>query len=261
MPTRAESGFVPLPKVEREQPEDRIKVALNLPTYLDQDRVGVNLSEIRRLCDWGGIRELRIIGKTDGETSQVIPEVNGINSDGSASASKKMAKVDVPTSTSDMNSFMPKKGSRIAYRWVAARVDVNNNEIAARTAEKPGGAHSVGNWAEELDKGIKLPIRQIGHRNLLTTPESGDKTDYTFLTFIPALYVIQNLAQNSSELILPEALFYCMLIALANKAYGVTLPYNSRFSLTPGFQFDRAAVLSILSRTSTIVGELGKDKK
>jgi hypothetical protein len=86
MSARIESGFVPLPKVEQEQPEDKIKIILNLPPYVDQDRIGVNLTGISKLCRLGGIRQLVVIGKTDEETSHVIPEISGMNSDGSAIA-------------------------------------------------------------------------------------------------------------------------------------------------------------------------------
>ncbi len=258
MSSRIESGFVPLPKVEQEQPEDNIHILLNLPGYVDQDRIGVNLTGIANLCDLGGIRPLRVFGKTGEETSHVIPEIVGINSDGSAMASKKIAKVTVPTFEMRLRNSSW-RNRWIAERWIRLNINMNVDEIGQRVSEQSGGVHSAKNWATELDRGFKTPIRTAGNQNLLHDLEFGDKIHlvgtggYTIL----ALLV--------SEIFRPDSrLFYaagCVIINTVPSFIESRINPGYRFSLFPGFQVDRAIALGITSRTRNLIKDLNSEKK
>jgi hypothetical protein len=256
-----ERGFVPLPKVEREQPEENIKILLGLPDYVDQDRIGVNLPGIARLCKLGGIRPLIIIGETEKETSHVIPEIVGINSDGSAMASKKAAKVTVPTfdANSDNSSLQHKL---VATRWVGLNVSMNIDEIALRASEKSEGVHSAANWARELDKGFKVPIRRAGNQNLLHGLEQADKIDMGAIILNLGLFTILLPFISGQEPINPLVVVPISIAAFKFLETGDKNKYpDYRFSILPGYQIDRAIALGILSRTRILIKDLYQNKK
>ena len=260
MASNIEKGFIPLPKVEQEVTDETIIMSLNLPDYVDQDRIGVNLAGISKLCKLGGITHLVVIGNTGEETSHVVPEVAGVNSDGSASLSKKIEKVIVPTfETNPMHNG--KDNETISTRTIGLYVDINVDELGNRIAETSEGVHSPKAWAKELDKGIKTPIRKAGNQNLLHHLESFDKTDFRVMAFMTgltiAVYIPVYSVFDPHSLILPgELAVYRMFSALTRKEHP-----DFRFSLFPGFQVDRAIALGIMGRTKTLIKDLRQDKK
>jgi hypothetical protein len=263
MPSTIERGFVPLPKVEQEQPEDNIGIYLNLPSYVDQDRIGVNLRDIAGLCKLGGIRQLLVIGQTDKETSHVIPEVSGLQADGSATASSKMAKVIVPTFEARMDDLGWGRTDRIETRWIGLSVNMNMDEIALRVSEKTGGLHATKNWTKELDKGFKTPIRKAGNQNLLHNLESFDKFTLGLMgAVVGGVEAIEELGGGQASLE-RVALFAFVYTFVAKVDDASTLRGNPdhRFSIFPGPQIDRAIALSILSRTRTLIKDLYQEKK
>lgn len=261
MTSAIERGFVPLPKVEREQPEDNIRILLNLPDYVDQDRIGVNLAGIARLCRLGGIQTLIVIGNTGEETSHVIPEVVGLNSDGSAVASKKIAKVTVPTFETKMYDATW-RNQQIASRWIRLNINMNIDEVALRVSEEQEGVHSVKNWTQELDGGFKVPIRRAGNQNLLHDLGSLDRQVYAGLGLITALFAGLELANNGSPDLGLDILKLGAAIAVTRAPLLIEalVNQNYRFSIFPGHQVDRAVALGILSRTKTLIKDLHPDK-
>ncbi len=253
--SRIESGFIPLPKVEQEQPENNLEIRLNLPSYVDQDRIGVNLTNIVKLNDWGGIRRLRVVGKYDMDKSTEIPEIVGVNSDGSAIASKKAAKVEVPTFESfSMNSDW--HSSYIANRWKSVAINLNLDEITQTVREKPEGVRSAKSWARELDGGIKHPIRAEGHKNLLHDMESLDKYGLANIAFIGGFFSAVSYVFHGE--ITPSTFAGAWVGNRLVSLVYAKLDSNFRFSLVPGYQVDRAAILSVVSRTKTVVKDLGE---
>jgi hypothetical protein len=263
MSARVESGFVPLPKVEQEQPEDRIRITLNLPGYVDQDRIGVNLTGISKLCRLGGIRQLVVLGKTDEETSHVIPEVSGMNSDGSAMASKKMAKVTVPTFESSVHDYS-RRNKWIGDRWITLNVNMNVDEIGLRVSENEGGVHSPKNWARELDKGLRTPIRKAGDQNLLHDLESSDKNGYFVMAYSAAIAIPLTISLARGTFNPELGLVYLLATIAGNRLREKILTLKDqdhRFALFPGFQVDRAIALGITSRTRNLIKDLSPEKK
>lgn len=252
-----EKGFVPLPKVEQEQPEENIQVLLNLPDYVDQDRIGVNLAGVAKLCKLGGIKQLIVIGSTTGETSHVVPEITGFSSEGRVIASRKVAKVTFPTF--EMNTQNSNwRNTSISTRAIELTIDVNVNEIALRVSDKPEGIHSVLNWAKELDNGLKSPIRRAGNQNLLHGLEESDKV-------VRACY-LGFWGTTAGLLLLNPSEYNSVASIFAFTAVGGFLKMvelielrshpDYRYSLFSGPQVDRAIALGILSRTTTLIKDL-----
>ena len=251
--SRIESGYVPLPKVEQEQPEDNIEIRLNLPAYVDQDRIGVNLTQIAKLNHLGGIRRLSIVGKSGMDTSFESVGVVGINSDGTATASKKITRVSVPESVSHSRNSGWEPYS-LSFRWKNVGVNVNLDEISQNLKESTEGVRSSSGWAKHLDKGIKNPIRTEGHRNLLHDLEIGDKIDYGVM--VVALGSINAITYLTAHQLSPGAIIGFVLGNRTAAFLKFRKDPNYRFSCVPGYQLDRAAILSIQSRLRTVVKDL-----
>jgi hypothetical protein len=258
MPARVESGFVPLPKVEQEQPEDNIKIYLNLPVYVDQDRIGINLSGIARLCELGGIRPLIVLGQTSQDTSHVLLEVAGLNSDGSAIASKKMTKVAVPLFEADSQNST-RHPVTIAERWKGTRININVAEMGHRVSDQATGVQSTENWTRELNALFKGSIREAGNQNLLHNLEPLDKLFY--LTSLIAYG--STLAEWGLGSELPFPVFVSASVAsffvfggFFNAVRYAAYNPDHRQSIFLGFQVDRAIALGVTSRTRTLVKDL-----
>jgi hypothetical protein len=253
---RKESGFIPLPKIEQEQPEEDLEIKLNLPQYVDQDRIGINTSNIIKLNNWGGIRTLRVVGRYDMETSILIPETAGINSDGSANASKKVTKVEKPTFEGYSSDYNWDTFS-IANRWKNVEINLNIDEIGQRIKDKPEGIRSSKNWTRELDSGINRPLRAEGHKNLLHDLEFLDKYSYRNIVIVGGL-ISSIYYANSGHLTLGGFLGFYLGDRIVTLVKSINKP-ELRLSLFPGYQIDRAVVLSAMSRLKTIVKDLGSD--
>lgn len=255
--TPIERGFVPLPKVEQEQPEENIQILLNLPDYVDQDRIGVNLAGIAKLCKLGGIKQLIVIGSTNGETSHVVPQITGLDSEGRAVASRNVAKVTFPTF--EMNAQNSNwRNTSISTRARNLTIDVNVNEIALRVSDKPEGIHSVLNWTKELDNGLRSPIRKAGNQNLLHGLEESDRVVRAcYLGFWGTTAGLLLLNPNEYN---PAASIFAFT-AVGGFLKMVELIElrrhpDYRYSLFSGPQVDRAIALGLLSRMKTLIKDL-----
>ena len=252
--SRVESGFVPLPKVEQEQPESKTFYHLNLPDYVDQDRIGVNLTEVEKLKGLGGIELLLVVGNTDLETSSESHEIHGINSDGSASASKKVSKTVIPVFDSDslqLDTFSMENRPRVSV------TQLNVSEISQRVREDGGNIRETKSWVSEIDEGIKGGIRKEGHQNLLHDPKGNDKFIFTIYGVTIASDAYDYI--NTGDIGVSMAAIYYALNRSINLLYSRIDPYE-RFSFVPGFQLDRAAILSIQSRLKHVVKDLHEEK-
>src|SRR4030067_2684274 len=115
--TEIEKGFFPLTEVQDENIEG-IRISLNLPEWIDQDRIGVSLRGIYKMCQMGGIETIKILGSTDGEVSTYTPNLVGINPDGAGIAGKVGLKTEAPlfSSSKDISgNALP-----ASYSWINA---------------------------------------------------------------------------------------------------------------------------------------------
>lgn len=259
MAVNIERGFLPLPKIDKAEPIGGIAVNLNLPLEVDQDRIGINLAGIRELCNLGGISEITIIGSTGGETSHTVSEITGHNSDGSPITMGKVTKVIVPPFASNSHDAT-RSDSGVAERWVQLKIDANIGEIESRVSEKGEGEYSTRNWTRELNSGLKASIRETGTQNLVCRPEPTDKLVYQNYALVAGAFTGATLFTNGEF----NSLSYFALAWGIHRGYSLYQAYNDRnhrFALFPGLQFDRAILLNLDSRFTTLVKDLYKNKK
>lgn len=253
--SNVEKGFVPLPKVEQEQPAENILFELNLPSFVDQDRIGVHLRRIERQMSISGIKTLVVRGSGDVERGQDQVEVTGINPDGSALASKVKAGTRRKSSSSSRGyeSDSP-VGIYISTRQTNLEVSVKNGEIGDEISGRGRSLREVPEWSKELNMALGREIRARGTENLIRDTSWLEKTLLSFyVTFDlaivqdPALFIRAMIIQN---------MFTRLLVFLREGKEGYF-----RHSLFFGPQLDRALILQALSRGQKIIKDLhSKDK-
>ena len=259
-----EKGFIPLRKVEEEQPLDKVRITLNLPPLVDQDRIGVNLARIDSLCRLSGIENLIVLGKTDEETSKVIPLVVGVNSDGSAVASKSLVKTDVPP----YNSVFSGEEGYMSSRNIKLRININVDEVAQRAAEAKMGVRDPKVWAQNVDEGLRHSIRSVGTDNLIRNPDRFTKGFYLIsLPLNAGINSVSDLINNghlTEQPAINTMVFYALIrgvYLVSEVAQKIISKENIRYSVFIGPQLDRAAVLQLKTRTQKLVKDLHPDKK
>ena len=252
--TNIEKGFIPLPKVEQEQLSDKLMVNLNLPPYVDRDRIGIDLERIHRLCRIGGIGRILLIGNSGQETSHTVPQLVGFNSDGSALASKAVAIVSAPV----FDQKVVQNGNRTDSRVVDIMVNANIDEIGLRVADSREGLRSASEWAKQLDGGLKKTVRKVGTSNVIRNrpylwPDFG-------AVYSSTATVIFSLGGNINELSFMLNTFAYGMSRLHSKLIS---EQNSdhRFSFIPGPQIDRAIWLNLVLATGKLIKDMYPDKK
>lgn len=253
--SRVESDFIPLPRVEQEQPSEYGEIRLNLPPFVDQDRIGVNVSRMDSLSRLSGFKRLTILGKTGEETSETMPNIVGLNPDGSAMASKSVAKLSVPTFDSMSQTAYESRSQRRAN----VTIGINIDEIAEKNRILGNDARSPKLYIKEVDKAVRTGIRTEGNHNLV-----GKHT-------LNWLDLLNDTLMNYNLFVAPfsAAAERWDVFSIQSFVVGLNgfirimrwkMP-NGRLSYFLGPELDRAAVLQVKARTQKIVSDLHPEKK
>jgi hypothetical protein len=255
-----EKGFFPLREVEDREIEG-IKVSLNLPDYVDSDKIGVNLRGIYRLCRMGGIGAIRIIGSMDGDISTYAPDIVGMNSDGAAEAGKRGLKRKAPLFHGEPRLVSQKLPSECS--WLDTTINVNLREIKCRILDKKNKKlREPGNWTDDLDKALRTGISSEGTRHLIKDVTENQKGRMLGIAIFFASwdYVDIQLSHASPKIIFPAFIAQLTTLGAAAKVLD-RFDYRKhngarKFSLFYGPHFDRAILLKIMSKTNRLIKEL-----
>jgi len=270
--SKVESRYTPLPQAS----SPLVKFELNLPPYIDQNQIGVNLKAIHSLCRLGGIEHLRIISNTKGDTSTEIPQTAGYDSQGSAYGSSKISRNIVSPQDS---SFGPSwYGPIHAADWIGATIDVNINEVIFRMNNdkrwKNKGIRSLESWSHFLNQAMKQEVSTIGTKNLM----SGLRTnDGVAMIIIDGLTTATGFGFPFPQFLGLSPLESGPMIVMAGNAFANMVTWRFyelnqnrwsnvesnryRLSLFYGIQPDRALALQLLAKTSTLVKSLEMQTK
>ena len=252
--SRIEKGFYPLSKIEEEEMPN-LKFDLNLPEYVDKDRIGINLKGIYQMCRVGGIRTLYVAGQS-GETSSYTPTIVGRSEDGTGYAGKTGIAKKVPTYSS---SYEKATGNLpFQAKWIDAQVQLNLTEMSDRIQV----VRSTREWSGELNEALRNGISENGQSHLLFGPDSIDKLRFGVAMGVGAIV--------GSDESLPSGVGSAVGIAIVNAFFNVgdnrrywreqawqsgeSDPF--RWSFFNGIQLDRVAALRGLAKVRTLVKEL-----
>lgn len=182
IPPADSPSFVPWNEVE----SDRLKIAIQIPDFVDTEKIGVNLAEIERLCDLAGIKEI-IIKPHKIDQDNPSPIVIGHTGGGEALGGF----VNSSIKTNEMeNQPIPLEVKGLKPRIQSIlQIGVDMEALKEFVVGSEEGLRSVKVWADKFDSIMKDSLSSAGRENLLS-PNFG----LEFLTFIYPAYVVLNTA-------------------------------------------------------------------
>lgn len=259
-----ENRFVPLSEANT----SRLRTVVDLPFGIE-DSIGLNVPRTHLLCQVAGFRFLRIETDWEGETSQVVPQIVGVNSQGGAYAGAASIK-----RVSACNYEYKGRDGLYTWkqaRWSDLRLTFNVNEIQQRIMDSGNNVREVGLWSQEINTALKQGIVRAGVRHLVFGLDASEKV-LTAVNYSSQL----NLATDFSLLIRSPGFHALNFPLLMIEFIGVSIIFNvfhsvnygrerggsgRRLSLFMGPELDRAAVLSVLSRTQPLVREIAEENR
>lgn len=269
-----EKGFVPLPEAKT----DQVRMQLELPSFVDKHKIGVNLRSIHKLCQIGGIHQLMIAGIDNDETSHATPTILGFNAQGNAFAGKTGEKTDAPLQRAQSVSDNDVSHLELpaAMNWKHTLIIMNMNEVRAKISNDTrwsDGVRSTDAWSHYMNKGIKDGLKQEGTHHLLFDVNQRDKIYLGFIATLTLLNAsgIDIAIPFSSHLRTPTVPGIIKASAYWNALYNVFARiFDTRFNLSDkamrysffyGPQPDRALLLNILTRAKTLIKTIEESKK
>lgn len=250
-----EPGFVPLDEAISE----RARFAVTLPEFVNTDNIGVNLRGLERLANMGGIAHVRV-DTVEGDVSQFVPIIVGVNKDGTAIAGKAGVKTSVPTYTLDLEhlgslsgwtpKFLPH-----ATDWINTRVTVNTNEVKNRIKDDSkwkNGVHSTEAWAYHLNKSVKEGVTDQGIKHLTLELSKFSWGEAAIQYGLLGFFETQSTNPTWENLIFKYSILWSIMnfwsIRRAERN-----GENYRLSAFIGPQLDRALILKLMSTRTTLV--------
>lgn len=255
-----ERGFVPISDAQSE----RVMIKIPFPEFVDDQRIGVNVREIHRLCQIGGIRKIAVIGIDDLDTSRSEPQILGFNEQGSAYMGKAVSKTEAPVSLSDSGYT---EGYYHTERWTNAVIAVDMNALKERVVHDkrwPEGVRSPSAWSHYLNKGIKDGISNEGTIQLLslnpkvrlalfTAAVGLDVSGIGFPFFSTNHPHFPEITETASHYFVSSSVWNIVDRVISG---GSVKDSKARYTLFYGPEVDRAILLKILTKTRTLVKQI-----
>jgi hypothetical protein len=250
----------------------KVRVDLPLPSYIDQNQIGLHMGRVRTLCRMGGIAHLRITGHTDDETSSATPIMVGYDSLGGGYAGMLGTKVDIPTYRSSGSYMEQLLGVPHSARWVDGVVSANIDEITQRINQsEKDDIRSPEAWAKHLDEVVRKGIRDIGKKHLINGMSRNDYSHHVLNalgTYIvkSGLDIMDEISVKAPGKILLDHAAFSLIFLNFWWIFTNYLSYyptksngreeGSRLSLIYGPQIDRALILHGISAKKGVVKPL-----
>lgn len=245
---RLESGFIPLPDAQSE----KIRINLDLPSFIDKHKIGLNLSATESMMQMGGVKHLRISTETEGETTSQEVNIVGFTNQGEAFAGKAKT-TNIPTAQydSDLNNDGRNMISHCS-EWINVNTTFNIDELATRISQDKRwseGIRSTDAWASYLNKDIKKSIAKEGTHHLVF---GLTRSQLLYMAIMDVPFPPYN---NISHVI------HSFLLGntIGNVLGHVLAKLNAedaRYSLFFGPEVDRAAILNIMAKVKTLVKKI-----
>ncbi len=255
-----ENKFTPIPEIRHE----RIRVALSLPPFVDQEKIGVDLKRTELLMNIGGIRYLKISSAHKGITKSE-PTIVGVGPGGEALAGKAGYADPAEIFSSETLHLFDRLPINLpsTLNWASAATIINIDEIVDQIVKNKKwekGTRDPAAWSHYLNETIKTTIAKTGRHQLL---ETAYKEEKLFAALIYATSVISFLAialDNQRGPVagllseVPWFLFINQFFYASEYLYLLSpeTRHKVRPSLFFAWQIDRAIVLWALSKFSTL---------
>ncbi|HVX23827.1 MAG TPA: hypothetical protein VG992_00580 [Candidatus Saccharimonadales bacterium] len=228
--------------------------SFTLPPSVDADRIEVNIDRLQRLHRVGGMAA-SIVYDYQGERTEFTPGISGINSDGTALATRAgVTKKAEQTSTQKLDLFPP--GVISSCGQILAIHGINKAEKASMVSDRVReGEVPEKVWANELDKSVRQSLRQAGKEHLIARPRRPLQALYASILLMNAVNAVEGYELST----LVYAGVWASVVGLEsmrNKAvFGNTLLDHRRWSMSfySDYQIDRYVALNAMTRVPRLI--------
>ncbi len=243
--------------------DGRIRWNVSLPDYVQVDRIGRDAERLDRLALKGSFSSLTITSY-DGETTQFKPGLNGLSSNGEATASARgtLKKADLSRASGAGS------GTNKNYPETIGRVELNVPEIAEQVQRggKFGALRNPVEWSDKLNRALADGVRSATRQNLYHEELFGDKYSIacTILGFETGTEITGLFSGNhfpvTSQAVLAAELGWSSFTQTvsdrkAEKLIGKDTT-DRQFSIMPGVHYDRILAVEAITRVRPLIRPL-----
>lgn len=140
----------------------------DLPPSVDTERIELNVLKIKQIQKIAHFSSSHVIGY-QGETTQITPGINGINNNGTATASRSISVIKAQTQKSNLEDEFNDARFMLSHGTTETTHRLNKAEIVARVVDLKSqkGIDSNHAWAKELNTVLNDSIRSAAKAHLL----------------------------------------------------------------------------------------------
>jgi len=237
---------------------DRVRTTANLPFQLHEE-VGLNVRRLETICQIAGFRHLRIQNDPHGETTETVPQVVGINPDGSASAGKvRVNKIPTYRVMYSLNNRAALFYKQVV--WKDMTIFLNTEEIKQRILFADESVRNPVMWGNEINNALKSATFRSGAHHLIRELGVFDRaasiTNYSVM-FYTALRGASE--HNLDPLNTAYMIAYALVLVGTSFTLATSLIYGferegegRRISFFFGPELDRAVALALVTKTGRL---------
>lgn len=173
------ADFVPITEIPStvDQPDAAITWDFALPPTVDAERIELNVSKIERIHKFGYFMSSHITSY-QGDITQTTHGFSGINSDGTAIASRAISVTQAEKQKTSVNDEYPSDDKLMKeHGRTRAVINLNRPELAERVRDlkKTDGVSSETAWAHELNSSLNEGTREVSRSHLLNRASRTDR--------------------------------------------------------------------------------------
>jgi hypothetical protein len=233
--------LVPLSYMENFDDGD-VKWNVQLPDYVDSDSISLNLSTLKRISRWAGLKRIEINSMHSVDQNEALASYNEF---------KGAESNIVIFEDDDEHNFIQSE-----YKWDYGLITINTTELYANVLRRTSEEESVVNpkkWSNHLNSTIKDSINVISKVQLTSGISVYGKIN---ALSVLAIGGVIGLASGSFENVVPSILGVSMINQAASSiyhhGYGESIQ-SRRLSLLPSYQLDRLLVIKGILKYKDLV--------
>lgn len=229
-----------------------------VPDFVSPESIGVNFDHLSKLAMWGGFYDNPEIIIKNGPTSRQV---------GGFTENRGLHKTAVITNMQPVVNWQFQHQEQPGFRErVPLKFIINPAELTLRAQQHRGGAlRNPSIWAHELHKGFAGAVIDASKRHLTGSPLPRDElivggATETAAAALGVIFAAQEVWSDQPTV--PFLIFSGLTPLITNFARAANLwsreskPSDGSYSLIPGWQYDRLAVVRGLSHVRSIAKAL-----
>jgi len=228
----------------RDYDDGQIAWNVNLPDYIEDERISLNIGKLRSIAKWSGLSRLEISSEHSENYLESLQKYNEFYDN--------PYQVELYEDT-----YEEKNTTANEYIWGLGKVAINATELSAKILRKSDEGQSLDDptiWGDALDIALKNSIDDLAKFQLLECASGFGKAN---AFSILALSLGAGFVMKSPAIIAPLAIS-ASIASQSISMYYQDLKGNSfskrRLSLIPGYQIDRLLVVKGILNYKRLVG-------